>query len=80
MGNLQPDLTLLLDLPVGQGLSRVKRPNRFEAKPFVYHKRVRAGFLALQRRNPRRIRKISAVAPIQVVQAAIRKEVSRLLR
>lgn len=79
-GGLVPDLTLLLDLPVRTGLKRVRRPNRMESKPLVFHERVRAGYRVLARRYPRRIRVIRADRPAGEVQEAVREAVGRLLR
>lgn len=78
-GGLAPDLTLLLDLPVRQGLARVRRPNRFEAKPLKFHEKVRQGYRTLARRQPGRIRVISAERPAAEVQRKIREEVRRVL-
>ena len=77
---LKPNLTLLLDLPVRRGLARVRRPNRFEAKPVAFHERVRQGYLALARREKRRIRIIRANRPIPQVQSEIREVVRDVLR
>jgi dTMP kinase len=55
--NLQPDMTILLDLPVAAGLERKHAQsawNRFEAEARAFHERVRAGYLALAADEPRR--------------------------
>ncbi|PIQ82300.1 MAG: dTMP kinase [Candidatus Omnitrophica bacterium CG11_big_fil_rev_8_21_14_0_20_64_10] len=80
LAGCEPDLTLLLDLPVRRGLARVRRPNRFEAKPLRFHETVRRGYLFLSRRFPRRIRRIAADRSLQEVQDAIQREVERFLR
>ena len=58
-GALQPDCTLLLDLPVPVGLARARaRPgaaDRFEAESVRFFERVRAGYLALARAEPERV-------------------------
>ena len=72
---LVPDLTILLDLPVRQGLARVTRPNRMERKPVGFHEKVRRGYLALARRNPSRFRRIRADRPAGEVQRRIREAV-----
>ena len=77
---LAPDLTLLLDLPAADGLARVRHPNRMEAKPLAFHRKVREGYLALARREPKRFRVIRADRPILEVQRAIQKEVLDVLR
>jgi dTMP kinase len=74
-GGLKPDLTILLDLPVEQGLKRVQRPNRMEAKPLFFHRKVRQGYRALARRNRRRFRVIRAGRPFKEVRERIQKAV-----
>lgn len=61
IGNLMPDLTVILDVPVSQGFARLRRNHdRMERKQRAYHERVRRGFLAQARRDPRRIKVIDA--------------------
>ena len=60
---LTPDLTIVLDLPVEDGLAR-KAPGdvtRFEAEfDLAFHRRVRDGFLALARAEPGRFAVVDA--------------------
>jgi dTMP kinase len=51
-GDLRPHLTVVLDLPAEAGLSRVERPDRLEAEPVEFHRRVRAAFTALADADP----------------------------
>lgn len=66
---LKPDLTLLLDLPVAEGLKRAQHHkgglDRMEREKRAYHERVRRGFLDLARREPRRVKvlKVAGRAP-----------------
>jgi len=54
-GGLEPDLTILLDLPPAAGLGRRSvSADRLEAEPAEFHERVREGFLAQARANPGR--------------------------
>jgi dTMP kinase len=57
IGNLRPDLTVLVDIPVEQGLGR-KQPDQItrfeERRDLEFHRRVRQGFLALARAEPDR--------------------------
>jgi len=59
---LLPDLTFVLDCTVDIGLGRTRRrrggvaADRFEAEATEFHERVRQGFLALAREDPRRMR------------------------
>jgi dTMP kinase len=79
-GGLEPDLTLVLDLPLEVALSRRDRaPDRMESKDLAYQQRVRDGFLVEARRRPDRIRVIDAGPPVEVVHESIRKEVARVL-
>jgi dTMP kinase len=79
-GELEPDLTLVLDLPLDVALRRRNRaPDRMESKTTDYQQRVRDGFLIEARRRPGRIRAIDASPSAEVVQERIREEVERVL-
>jgi dTMP kinase len=55
IGNLMPDLTMLLDVPTTVGFQRLRhRRDRMEQKAQAFHRAVRRGFLTLARRQPRR--------------------------
>ncbi|MDR2820103.1 MAG: dTMP kinase [Desulfovibrio sp.] len=72
-GGLTPELTLLLDLPVADGLSRAGRRNReegtvisegrFDSESLDFHERVRRGYLALADEEPQRFAVIDATEP-----------------
>jgi dTMP kinase len=74
-GDLKPDLTLLLDLSVEEGLARVHArrgdETRFEQKDIHFHKRVRRGFLAIVKEEPNRCVLIDASRPIDDVHRAV---------
>jgi dTMP kinase len=60
-GGLEPDLTIVLDLPLELALARRSRaPDRMESKANEFHARVHDGFLAEARRRPERIRVVDA--------------------
>jgi dTMP kinase len=59
-GSLVPDLTILLDVDVAVGLSRVRTPNRFDAETEEFHRRVRSGFLAIASEEPDRVKIVDA--------------------
>jgi dTMP kinase len=69
-GGLRPHLTILLDVPVEVGLAR-KSPEdttRFEAEHDVdFHRRVRAGFLALAGEEPQRFGIVDATRSVDEV-------------
>jgi dTMP kinase len=82
-GGLQPDLTLLLDLPVEIGLGR-KAPDdrtRFETSfDVAFHRRVRNGFLAMAVAEPGRFVVVDATAPKDAVAERIARAVGHLFR
>ena len=56
-GGLVPDLTILLDVDVEEGLRRKKKDNewnRLDAYTVEFHKRVRAGYVEMVRQEPSR--------------------------
>jgi dTMP kinase len=79
---LRPDLTILLDLPVEDGLAR-KGPDdttRFEAElDLAFHRRVRAGFLELAAEEPHRFRIVDATQPETVVAGDVATAVEAVL-
>lgn len=77
---IEPDLTLVLDLPVGEAQTRRGRePDRMESRQRDYHERVREGFLIEAKRQPNRIRVVNATGNIDDVHALIVAEVEREL-
>jgi dTMP kinase len=61
-GGLQPDLTLLLDLPVETGLARIPRgaKDRLDRETIAFHQRVHAGYQAMAAAEPHRWREVDA--------------------
>jgi dTMP kinase len=79
-GDVEPDLTIVLDLPPEQAAHRRGRPaDRIEGRDAEYHARLRHGFLAEAQRRPERIRVVDASPPIADVQEAIRRKVVSVL-
>lgn len=82
VNGLWPDLTILLDLPPETGLTRALSRNRdegktvaegrFEAESLTFHTRVRAGYLRLAERFPRRIRMVDASGSIEEIAETVR--------
>jgi dTMP kinase len=80
---LRPDLTLLLDIPVEQGLGRAGQrsaPDRFEREKIDFFERVRNRYLAAAASEPQRIRVIDAACDIPQVQAQLRCALEEILR
>ncbi len=72
--DLQPGLTLWLDLPVKLGLERAagrSAPDRFEAEKAEFFERIRGGYATLAEQCPKRIRRIDAEQPPTQVKAQI---------
>ncbi|MDX1381741.1 MAG: dTMP kinase, partial [Xanthomonadales bacterium] len=78
-GDLQPELTLLLDLPVEQGLRRASNrsaSDRFEIESLAFFERVRAAYLERAAAADGRFALIDASGPVGQVWA----QVERVLR
>jgi dTMP kinase len=78
IGDVRPDLTLILDLPTEKGLSRAaarrgktETADRFEREGAAFHKTLRQAFLDIARAEPERCAVIDADKPPQEVAAAI---------
>lgn len=81
-GGVWPACTLLIDLPVETGLERARgrgRKDRMEQESLEFHRRVRAGFLALADLEPGRIQVIDGTQPIEAVHKAVRRAVEAVL-
>lgn len=81
-GDLRPDLTLLLDLPVSLGRERIAgrgEADRIEAEQDAFFERVRTGYLERARQNPEQFVVIDASAPLADVQAQIAQALSARL-
>jgi dTMP kinase len=61
--DLRPDLTLLLDVPVGVGLERAGKrssPDRFESENISFMRRMRLSYLDIASREPERVKVIDS--------------------
>ena len=80
---LKPDLTLILDMPVAQGLARAAMRDdgeaRFEAKGEEFHERLRQAYLHIARREPDRCAVIDAEGSMDAIEARIWAAVSERL-
>jgi dTMP kinase len=79
-GRLEPDLTIVLDLPIEQARQRRGRAaDRLESRDLDFHERVRRGFLTEARKQPDTIRVIDASPAVSEVHQRICEEVERVL-
>jgi len=86
VGELAPDLTVILDLPVQVGLERAKlrrgaaQADRFEGEGADFHEKLREAYLAIAAREPDRCVVIDAIASKDVVADAIWQAVQSRLQ
>ena len=81
-GDLQPDLTILLDAPVETGMSRAGRrsdPDRFESEQGEFFQRVRETYLQLATTHPDRFVVVDATQSLAAVEADIGRIENALL-
>ncbi|MCS7051316.1 MAG: dTMP kinase [Thermomicrobium sp.] len=83
-GDLWPDLTLVLDVPVELGLLRRRQAGepltRLDRERLGFHQRVREWYHATARREPQRCRIIDATQPVEAVAVAVWEAVASLLQ
>ncbi|MDE2018580.1 MAG: dTMP kinase [Hyphomicrobiales bacterium] len=84
VGTSMPDLTLVFDLDPARGLARARSRSgavdRFEGEGFAFHRDLRAAFLAIAEREPKRCRLIDAAADEDAVETAIWNAVAAKFR
>ena len=89
-GGLNPDMTVLMDSDVAASLARARRrnekaaeggadENRFEMENRAFFERVHQAFLAIAKREPKRVYMVDARRDIEVVHGDIVREVRRRL-
>ncbi|MCZ6609179.1 MAG: dTMP kinase [Alphaproteobacteria bacterium] len=90
-GELKPDLTFILDVPVGDGLARARarpddrdeaaREDRYERMDEIFHQRVAEGYLTIARSEPERCIVVDTTGPVDQVARVISATVGeRLLK
>ncbi len=79
VGDLTPDLTLILDLPPEVGLARAQArgegEDRYERMGLNFHQRLRAAFLEIAAKEPERCMVVDADGDIETVAARIESAV-----
>lgn len=83
----KPDLTLIFDLPVVEGLRRARGrahglaqdwcEDRFEREELSFHEKVRAAFLAMAKRDRRRFKVLDATKDVQTLRQEVLAIVER---
>jgi dTMP kinase len=75
-GELQPDLTILFDVPVAvsmQRLSTARSPDKFESENAAFFEKLRRVYLDRARENPSRFRLINADQPLDKVENMVKE-------
>jgi dTMP kinase len=81
-GDVNPDVTILLDAPVEVGMARVNSrgaPDRIEREKHVFFERVRECYLTLAAREPDRFVIIDTTRSLQEVQTEVSLLVQQLI-
>ena len=84
VGNVMPDLTVVLDVPEEVSLARLKRrasglPDRMERQNVEFYRKVREGYLVLARGLPERFVLLDGTQPEDVIERRIRAELAARL-
>jgi dTMP kinase len=85
VGNVMPDLTIILDVPTEVSLARIKQrasdlPDRMERENIEFYEKVRAGYLLLARSMPERFSVIDGTQSEDAVAKKIWSEAQRVLK
>jgi dTMP kinase len=81
-GGLVPDLTILLDVDIEEGLRRKKKDNewnRLDAYTVEFHQRVRRGYHEMVKAEPNRWAVVDAGKDWQSVQEQLRQKIMEFL-
>ncbi|ASJ74867.1 dTMP kinase [Granulosicoccus antarcticus] len=79
---LEPDLTILLDMPVQEGLERMaarSEPDRIEREAHAFFERARAAYLQRASDAPERVVVIDAGRSLELVQESVRQALQPIL-
>jgi dTMP kinase len=84
---VHPNLTILLDIPVKEGLIRRGKSldefgklDRLEAEAYEFHERVRQGYLEIAWKNPERVKIVDGSLSPDTIFACIASHVNELLQ
>ena len=80
-GELQPDITLLFDVPVAISLARLanaREPDKFEREGAVFFEKLRTTYLSRAAENPQRFRVIDANQTLDKVKVIVESIISTI--
>lgn len=75
LAGFKPDLTILLDMSVEEGMARTRlrgTPDRFETEKMSFYQKIREAYLERAKQEPERIHIINAAPSIKDVQRSLR--------
>ncbi len=80
-GGLRPDLIVLVDVPVREGLRRKRdeKPDRFEREDVAFHERVREGYLRMAAAESLRWFVVDGTQSVARIHELIRERVSKAI-
>lgn len=83
VGDMKPDLTVILDIPPEIGLKRADQRQsggtRYERMDVAFHARLRDGFMDIARRDTERCVVVDATGSIEVIAAEIHQHIETRL-
>jgi dTMP kinase len=84
VGNVMPDLTIVIDVPTEVGLQRIRQrasdlPDRMERQNITFYQKVREGYLLLAKEWPQRVVVIDGTQSPEAVDKKIWSEVQKRL-
>jgi len=85
VGNVMPDLTLVIDVPMEVSLARIRQrasdvPDRMERENIDFYKKIREGYLVLAKGMPQRFAVIDGTKPEDAIEKKIWGEIQKLLK
>jgi dTMP kinase len=84
VGNVMPDLTVVIDVPTEVSLARLRQratdlPDRMERENVSFYKKVRDGYLVLAQGMPERFVVVDGTKPLRTVEKAVWAAVQKRL-
>ncbi len=81
-GALQPDATILFDVPVEVSMARLagaREPDKFEREGAIFFEKLRNAYLARAKENPLRFHVINANQTLEIVKLEVNKIVEQFI-
>jgi dTMP kinase len=82
LADFKPDLTILLDMSVEEGLARTRQrgaPDRFETEKLDFYESIRQAYLRRAKEDPARMKVIDAAPAVEQVQQSLHSLLSEYL-